>query len=110
VKPATGKSSGSATGNFWFCNRKAQLPVASSVINQSVITSKRKDPVEIYQAYPKHVAKEAALKAIQERSKSIGFDDLLQAVKDCLLSAGSWIRQGSFAPPRYMVQWRVLAG
>lgn len=65
---------GSATGS--------PLPVASSVINQSVITSKRKDPVEIYQAYPKHVAKEAALKAITRALKSIGFDDLLQAVKD----------------------------
>lgn len=65
---------GSATGS--------PLPVATSVLNQSDITSNRKDPVEIYNAYPKHVAREAALKAISKALKSIGFDDLLQAVKD----------------------------
>ena len=37
---------------------------------------------EIYRAYPKHVAKEAALKAISKALKVIGFDELLQAVKD----------------------------
>lgn len=65
---------GSATGS--------PLPVASSVLNQSVITSNRKDPVEIYEAYPKHVARKAALKAIATALKAIAFNDLLQAVKD----------------------------
>lgn len=65
---------GSATGS--------PLPVASSVLNQSVITSNRKDPVEIYDAYPKHVARKAALNAIASALKKISFDELLQAVRD----------------------------
>lgn len=66
-----------------FCSATGSpLPVASSVLNQSVMTSNRKDPVEIYEAYPKHVARKAALKAIATALKEIAFDDLLQAVKD----------------------------
>lgn len=65
---------GSATGST--------LPVATSVLNQSDTISNRKNPVEIYNAYPKHVAKEAALKAISRSLKSVSFDSLLQAVKE----------------------------
>ena len=94
---------GSATGSG--------LPVATSVLNQSDITSNLKDPVDIYAAYPKHVAKEAALKAISRALKRISFDELLSSVqafakavegseKDLLPHPATWFNGGCWMDDR----------
>lgn len=58
-----------------------ELPITQQT-NKQTNNNLSANADEIYRAYPKHVAKEAALKAIVKALKSIGFDDLLQAVKD----------------------------
>lgn len=94
---------GSATGS--------PLPVATSILNQSDITRNRKDPVDIYAAYPKHVAKEAALKAIARALKRISFDELLISVqafalavdgsdKDLLPHPATWFNSGCWMDDR----------
>ena len=58
------------------------LPVATSITNQSDIYPLPEVSCEsIYKAYPKHVAKEAALKAIQKAIRKAKPSTLLEAVE-----------------------------
>jgi len=47
-------------------------------------------PVEIYQEYPRHVGRAAAIKAIEKAITKIGAGPLMQAVKDYTAAVRTW--------------------
>ncbi len=78
---------------------------------------------QLYQAYPKKVAKQAAMKAIKKALSSVGFDVLFESVtayaksqegrpdKNYIPAAGPWFNQGRWEDDRITwEEWKSKCG